>query len=130
MPFSAQHIKAARLHLMQADPVMKKVIKQLGPFTARMNSSPEVAHLESMPDQEAIEWLLDHGKSRLEAEEFLMFSLGRLDILPLSDSRLVGAIVRQYELDPLDNQRIDAIATKWKPYSTIAAWYLIASTEK
>lgn len=33
MPFAAQHIKAARLHLQKADPVMKKIIKQVGPFT-------------------------------------------------------------------------------------------------
>lgn len=32
MPFAAQHIRAARLHLQKSDPVMKKIIKAVGPF--------------------------------------------------------------------------------------------------
>ena len=35
MPFAAQHVKAARLHLQKADPVMKQILKQVGPFTAK-----------------------------------------------------------------------------------------------
>ena len=35
MPFYAQHIKAARLHLQKNDPVMKKLLKKVGPFTAK-----------------------------------------------------------------------------------------------
>ena len=35
MPFYAQHIKAARLHLQKCDPVFKRLIKQVGPFTAK-----------------------------------------------------------------------------------------------
>ncbi len=35
MPFVAQQIKAGRLHLQKVDPVMKKILKQVGPFTAK-----------------------------------------------------------------------------------------------
>ena len=35
MPFAAQHIRAGRLHLQKADPTMKKIIKLVGPFTAK-----------------------------------------------------------------------------------------------
>ena len=35
MPFYAQHIKAARLHLQKCDPVFKRLLKQVGPFTAK-----------------------------------------------------------------------------------------------
>ena len=35
MPFAAQHLKAGRLHLMKSDPTMKKIIKLVGPFTAK-----------------------------------------------------------------------------------------------
>ena len=39
MPFAAQHLKAGRLHLMKSDPTMKKVIKLVGPFTAKTNAN-------------------------------------------------------------------------------------------
>ena len=32
MPFAAQHVRAGRLHLQKTDPVMKKIIKSVGPF--------------------------------------------------------------------------------------------------
>ena len=39
MPFAAQHLKAGRLHLMKSDPTMKKIIKLVGPFTAKTNAN-------------------------------------------------------------------------------------------
>ena len=35
MPFYAQHIKAGRLHLQKNDPVMKRIVKMVGPFQAK-----------------------------------------------------------------------------------------------
>ena len=39
MPIAAQHIKAALTHLKRNDPVMKQVIKDVGPFTHKLNSN-------------------------------------------------------------------------------------------
>lgn len=36
MPISAQHIKSALMHLKKSDPVMKQIIKQVGPFTHKL----------------------------------------------------------------------------------------------
>jgi DNA-3-methyladenine glycosylase II len=36
MPFSAQHIKSALIHLRKTDPAMKKLIKKIGPFTQKL----------------------------------------------------------------------------------------------
>ncbi len=36
MGFSAQHIRDARNHLRKSDPVMQRIIKQVGPFTAKL----------------------------------------------------------------------------------------------
>ena len=35
MAFSAQEIKAARLHLQKSDPIMKQLIKRVGPYTLK-----------------------------------------------------------------------------------------------
>ena len=125
MPFSAQHIKAARLHLMQSDPAMKRLIKRVGPFTARMIPDENSAAFESLDDSQVIEKLLADGLSRQRANEYLMFSLGRLDVLPLSDVRLQTAVADVFELTDVSEQKLAEVAAKWRPYATIAAWYLI-----
>ncbi len=37
MPFAAQDIRAARLYLQKSDPVLKQIIKRVGPFRCRVN---------------------------------------------------------------------------------------------
>ena len=61
---------------------------------------------------------------------FLMFSLGRLDVLPLGDLALRKAFARNY---PMPAAPVNAdylrIAQKWRPYESIASWYLWATVD-
>ena len=61
---------------------------------------------------------------------FLMFSLGRLDVLPLGDLALRKAFALHYPLPekPATDDYL-AIAEPWHPYETIASWYLWASVD-
>lgn len=203
MPFYAQHIKAARLHLQKCDPVFKRLLKQVGPFTAkakrdrfgtlvnsiisqqisvaaaatirarllesfepdplspagilgldidrlrelgvsrqkatyildladRVNSGEvNLAKIHLKEDEEVIEEMIQvKGIGRWTAQMFMMFSLGRLDVLPVDDLGLKNAIKAQYELDELpDKQTIEEIAQPWRPYATIASWYLWRSLD-
>ncbi len=52
MPFAAQHIKAGRLHLQKADPVMKKIIKQVGPFTCKLRRDRFLTMVRSIVSQQ------------------------------------------------------------------------------
>ena len=61
---------------------------------------------------------------------FLMFSLGRLDVLPLGDLALRKSIEHHYALPArptLDDYH--AIADKWRPYRTVSSWYLWAAVD-
>ena len=61
---------------------------------------------------------------------FLMFSLGRLDVLPLGDLALRKSIEHHYELP--NNPAIQdyhAIADRWRPYRTVSSWYLWAAVD-
>lgn len=61
---------------------------------------------------------------------FLMFSLGRLNVLPLGDLALRKAISRHYNLpEKASLQDYQKVAEKWQPYQTIASWYLWASVD-
>jgi DNA-3-methyladenine glycosylase II len=63
---------------------------------------------------------------------FLMFTLARLDILPVGDLGIKKAIMLNYGLKKLpDEKKILKIAEKnnWHPYESVASWYLWRSLE-
>ena len=82
--------------------------------------------LETLPDEEVIERLTAvKGFGRWTAEMFLMFRLHRPDVLPAGDLGIVNAIQRLYKLRKRpDAKRILKIGEAWKPYRSVASWYL------
>jgi DNA-3-methyladenine glycosylase II len=83
-------------------------------------------------DEQVIEVLTDvKGIGRWTAEMFLIFSLGRLDVLPVGDLGLKKGIQLMYSLKELpQKEQIEQLAESWKPYRTIATWYLWKSLQK
>jgi DNA-3-methyladenine glycosylase II len=82
--------------------------------------------LDSLPDEEVIERLTAvKGFGRWTAEMFLMFRLHRPDVLPVGDLGIVNAIQRLYRLRKRpDPKRIQKLGEAWKPYRSVASWYL------
>jgi DNA-3-methyladenine glycosylase II len=71
-----------------------------------------------------------HGIGRWTAEMFLIFSLNRLDVLPVDDLGIRKAIQRGYGLARLPTARhIRRLARPWHPYETIPCWYLWRSLQ-
>ena len=67
---------------------------------------------------------LVHGIGRWTAEMFLIFSLNRLDVLPVDDLGLRVAVQNIYGMkDRPDAKRLRAIGKKWSPLETVATWY-------
>ncbi|NIM25940.1 MAG: DNA-3-methyladenine glycosylase 2 family protein [Nitrosopumilaceae archaeon] len=65
------------------------------------------------------------GIGRWTAEMFLIFGLGRLDILPLGDLGLRNGIQTLYSFsEKPSDEIIIKIAQKWRPYRTVATWYI------
>lgn len=65
-----------------------------------------------------------HGIGRWTAEMFLIFSLNRLDVLPVGDLGLLAAVQKIYGMKTRpDAKRVRALGEKWNPYETIATWY-------
>lgn len=87
--------------------------------------------LGRLPDEEIIERLTAvKGVGRWTAQMFLIFSLGRPDILPHDDLGVRNAMRRLYALpEPPTRDTIDRIAEPWRPYASIACWYLWRSLE-
>lgn len=55
---------------------------------------------------------------------FLMFALARLDIFPLKDLALRKAVAAAYGVAPDDVAAMLEIAENWRPYRSVASWYL------
>jgi DNA-3-methyladenine glycosylase II len=88
--------------------------------------------LDSLDDEVVIERLTAvKGFGRWTAEMFLMFRLHRPDVLPAGDLGIVNAIHRLYRLRKRpDAKRILKIGEAWKPYRSVASWYLWKTLEK
>ena len=71
------------------------------------------------------------GIGRWTAEMFLMFRLHRPDVLPVGDLGIVKAVQRAYKLRALPTPaRLTKIGETWRPYRSVACWYLWASLER
>jgi len=88
--------------------------------------------LSKLSDDEVVEQLTEtKGIGRWTAEMFLMFSLGRMDVLPVGDLGLKKAVQLLNSASELPTaDEIEKIAEKWRPYRTIATWYLWKSLQK
>jgi len=82
--------------------------------------------LDALPDEVVIERLTSvKGFGRWTAEMFLMFRLHRPDVLPVGDLGIVTAVTRMYGLRKQpDSKRLLKIGDAWRPYRSVACWYL------
>jgi DNA-3-methyladenine glycosylase II len=87
--------------------------------------------VETMTDAEIIEALTQvKGIGVWSAQMFLMFRLGRPDVLPALDLGIQKGVQRAWNLRKLPKpKRVLEIGRKWTPHSTIASWYLWRSLE-
>ena len=88
--------------------------------------SLDLDRLPSLPDEEVIRELVAiKGVGRWTAEMILIFSLGRLDVWPVDDLGLVIAVQLLYDPPARPTrQELLALGEPWRPYRTLANWYL------
>jgi DNA-3-methyladenine glycosylase II len=96
-----------------------------------VDGSLDLGSLQALPDDAIVEALTQvKGIGRWTAEMFLMFRLQRPDVLPVGDLGIVKAVQRNYGLRALPTpERITRIGEAWRPYRSIACWYLWASLD-
>lgn len=82
--------------------------------------------IHKLRDEEVIAALVPiRGIGRWTAQMFLIFSLGRQDVLPVDDLGLRAGVQDKYALKDLpDRERLARLAEPWRPYRSIATWYL------
>jgi 3-methyladenine DNA glycosylase/8-oxoguanine DNA glycosylase len=87
---------------------------------------PTLEEARELDDEALVERLSRvRGIGRWSAEMFLIFHLGRPDVLPIADVGLRRSFTLAYELDhPVTGAELDEHATRWRPYRSVACRYL------
>jgi DNA-3-methyladenine glycosylase II len=87
--------------------------------------------VEHMADDDLIAHLVQvKGIGRWTAQMFLMFRLGRPDVLPELDLGIQNAIRKAYRMRKRPTpKQVKRIGAKWSPHSSVASWYLWRSLE-
>ena len=87
---------------------------------------PTLAQVQSMADEEIVERLIEvRGIGRWTAQMFLMFRLGRPDVLPVDDYGVRNGFRIAFGKRKLPEPRqLEKHARRWRPYRSAASWYL------
>ena len=87
--------------------------------------------LARLPDEAVIERLTEvKGIGVWTAHMFLIFALRRQNVLPTGDLGIRNAIRKAYGLEELPKPaEMEALSEPWRPYRTVASWYLWRSLE-
>ncbi len=87
--------------------------------------------LRTLPDEQVLKTLTQvKGIGVWTVHMFLIFALQRTDVLPTGDLGIRNAIRKAYKLAELPQpSEMEAMAAAWRPYRTIASWYLWRSLE-
>jgi len=100
--------------------------------TKILSGELNIQGLPDLQDEEVIAELVKvKGIGRWTAEMFLIFCLQREDVIPLGDLGVKKAIQKLYNLSELPtHQYMLEVSSRWKPYRSIATWYLWKSLSK
>jgi methylated-DNA-[protein]-cysteine S-methyltransferase len=98
----------------------------------RAGEIPTLAEVRGMPDEAVIERLTAvRGIGRWTVEMLLIFRLGRPDVLPADDYGVRKGYALAFGTRALPSRReVEARGARWRPYRTVASWYLWRAAEK
>jgi DNA-3-methyladenine glycosylase II len=131
--FPGGHIPDAAAIAAQSDVALRGVglsgqkVGYLRDLSARiLDGRLNLDELDTLPDEDVIERLVAvKGFGRWTAEMFLMFRLHRPDVLPVGDLGIQNAVQRLYRLRKRpDPKRLIKLGEPWRPYRSVACWYL------
>jgi DNA-3-methyladenine glycosylase II len=114
-----EHLRAAGLSTQKAN-----YIRNLAEHV--IDGSLPVDSLDQLSDDEVITALTQvKGIGRWSAQMFLMFRLGRPDILPELDLGVQKGIQKAYRMRKLPTpKQVLKRGERWAPYRTIGSWYM------
>ena len=126
-----QDVTAASDDALRAAGLSRVKVAYMRDLAVRAVSGLPLRSLSRKGDEQVVEALIEvKGIGRWTAEMFLMFRLLRPDVLPVGDYGIRKAMQRAYRLRKLPKPDVmQRIAAPWRPYRSVACWYLWRSLD-
>jgi len=132
IPRPRQYLDTEEKHL-RASGLSPQKIRYIRDLSERIeNGTLDLKRFSDLPSEEVVKELDEvKGIGRWTAEMFLIFVLGRTDVLPVDDLGLQKAAQKTYRLRKLPTkEKFEQLSKNWHPYCSIATPYLWRSQEK
>ena len=123
-PQTVRKVRSSTLRSCGLSSQKIKYVKNIGKhFSGEMS---RFSYWEKMNDRDVEETLIDlNGVGKWTIEMFLIFCLMRPDIFPVADIGLQRSIANHYNHGKrMSEKQIENLACSWKPWRTVATWYL------
>jgi DNA-3-methyladenine glycosylase II len=130
--FVPEHFRRVRENSLRKCGLSGAKIRYIREIAGRVRAGAlDLERIERLDDDAVSELLMElPGVGRWTADMLLMFSLGRLDVLPVGDLALRKSIQMHYSLPTdADHASYLALAESWRPYRSIASWYYWAAVD-
>lgn len=131
-PLTPQAILKLRAPTMRKAGLSAQKLSYIRDLAARTHAGEvRFEGLGEMADEAIIEHLTQvKGIGVWTVQMQLMFALGRQDVLPTADYGIRAAMKKAYGLADLPKPvEMERIAEPWRPYRTVACWYLWRSLD-
>jgi len=131
-PFTPEQLLATDPEALRPCGLSARKVEYLRSLADHFHTGPLSTHdWENHDDETLIRELTEiRGIGRWTAEMFLMFHLMRPDVLPLDDIGLQRGVEKLYNNgEKMSRKEIAALAEKWRPYRSVATWYLWRSLD-
>jgi len=133
VPTPEEILRATKRKLRRAGLSRQKIaaVKDLAAKTLD-GTVPSLKEIRRMSEEEILERLTQvRGIGEWSVQMFLMFQLGRHDVLPIHDYGLRRGFQHIYGLDDVPKpQAVLEHGERWRPYRSIASWYLWRAVEQ
>ena len=95
-------------------------------LASKAHTIPSSQDLDTLTDDEIVERLISiKGVGRWTVEMLLMFTFGRMDVLPVDDMGVQEGIKRLRGLESRPKRKeMAALAESWRPYRSVGSWYM------
>lgn len=131
VPFQIERILTVSPEQMRGAGLSQAKARYIRELAARVDAGMlNFDELIALEDEAVIEKLVEApGIGRWTAEMFLLFGLKRMDVLALGDAGLQRAARILYGKKRKSPTLLPRVAEAWRPYRSIASWYLWRSLE-
>jgi len=131
VPFQINEVLSATLENLRGAGLSGAKARYIRELAAHVSDGRlDFKEIVCLDDEAVIEKLIMvPGIGRWTAEMFLLFGLKRLDVIAVGDAGLQRAARKLYGKKRKSSTLLSRVAEKWRPYRSIASWYLWRSLE-